>query len=164
MSLEAEHEALKLPARQRCFYLFAALLRLDRPPMRAALAFLVLMLAPSPVPADALNFRAAYLSDAVSVTEAMVKACTSRHPELTGRGAAALASWRQRNAADARRAAELVAQELRKLSMSREEGERALAQLRQEHLDGWQRIAAFPTACSDYVASLERPESDLARL
>ena len=132
--------------------------------MRAALPFLVLMLAPSPVPAaEALNFQTAYLSDAVSVTEAMVTACTSRHPELTARGAAALASWRQRNAADARRAAEIVAQELRRLPMSREQGERALAQLRQEHLEGWQRVAAFPTACSDYVASLERPESDLAR-
>jgi hypothetical protein len=133
--------------------------------MRAALPFLVLLLAPSTAPAaEALNFRTAYLSDAVSVTEAMVKACTSRHPELTARGAAALESWRQRNAADARRAARLVAEELRNLSMSKEETERALAQLRQEHLEGWQRVAAFPTACSDYVASLERPESDLARL
>jgi hypothetical protein len=94
----------------------------------------------------------------------MVKACTSRHPDLSARAAAALKSWRQRNAADARRAAEIVQQELRELPMSREEGERALAQLRQEHLEGWQRVAAFPTACSDYVASLERPESDLARL
>jgi hypothetical protein len=94
----------------------------------------------------------------------MVKTCTARHPELAARGTAALETWRQRNAADARRATELVAQELRKLSLSREEGERALAQLRQEHLEGWQRVAAFPSACSDYVASLERPESDLARL
>jgi len=133
--------------------------------MRAAPAFLVLMLAAPAAPAaEALDFRTAYLSDAMNVTEAMVKTCTSRHPELTARGAAALESWRQRNAADARRAAELVARELRKLPMSRGERERVLAQLRQEHLDGWQRMAAFPTACSDYVTSLERPESDLARL
>ena len=133
--------------------------------MRALLAFLVLALAPSTAPAaEALSFRTAYLSDALGVTEAMVKACTSRHPELTARGAAALESWRQRNAADARRAARLVAEQLKNLRMSREEKERALAQARQEHLEGWERVAAFPTACSDYVASLERPESDLSRL
>lgn len=133
--------------------------------MRATLPFVVLMLAPSAAPAaEVLNFQTAYLSDAVNVTEAMVRACTSRHPELTARGAAALESWRRRNAADARRAAELVQEELGKLPMSREERERALARLKQEHLEGWQRVAAFPTACSDYVASLERPESDLARI
>jgi hypothetical protein len=149
MSLEDEHEAVKLVATQRCFCLFAILL----------------MLAPSPVPAaETLNFRTAYLSDAMSVTEAMVKACTSRHPELAARGTAALESWRQRNAADARRAARLVAEELKNLPASKEETERALAQLKQEHLEGWHRVAAFPTACSDYVASLESPESDLARL
>jgi hypothetical protein len=133
--------------------------------MRAVLAFVSLALAlPAAVAAEALNFRAAYLSDAIGMTEAMVEACTMRHPELAARGAAALKAWRQRNSADARRATELVAQELRTLPMSRAETERALAQLRQEHLEGWQRVAAFPTACSDYVASLERPESDLARL
>jgi hypothetical protein len=133
--------------------------------MRTVPAFLVLMLATPPLPAaEALDFRTAYLSDAVNVTEAMVKACTSRHAELSARGAAALESWRQRNAADARRAAEHVQQELRKLAVTREERERVLAQLKQEHLEGWQRVAAFPTACSDYIASLERAESDLARL
>ena len=52
--------------------------------MRVALSFLVLMLAPSTAPAaETLSFQTAYLSDAVNVTEAMVKTCTSRHPELT---------------------------------------------------------------------------------
>lgn len=152
----AQSAAMPLEAGQEAFMLAAA--RCSFP------SLLVLLLAPLPAPAtEGLTFLNAYLSDAINVTEAMVKACTSWHPDLTARGAAAFDSWRRRNAADARRAAEFAAQEMRSLQMSKEETERALAQLKQEHLEGWQRVAAFPTACSDYVGSLERPESDLAR-
>src|SRR5262245_50728612 len=132
--------------------------------MRAALPLLLLASTALPAAAgEGLTFLTAYLSDPVSLTEAMVKACTSRHPELAARGTAALQSWRQRNAADARRAMRLTAQHLEELPRSREEIKQTLAQLRQEHLDGWQRVAAFSTACSDYLASLERPESDISR-
>ena len=134
--------------------------------MRAAAVLLLLTtLAAEPAAAsEGLKGLVVYLSDAMSLTEAMVRACTSRHPDLAARAATALESWRQRNAADAKRAAELAARELQKLPMSAEERARTLAQAKQEHLEGWQRVAAFPTACSDYVASLERPESDLERL
>ena len=126
---------------------------------------LLLALAPLPVwSAEGLSFLTAYLSDPVSLTEAMVRTCTARHPALAPQGAAALQSWRRRNADDARRAVRLTARELEKLPQSREETKRTLAQLRQEHLEGWERIAAFPTACGDYLASLERPESDISRL
>ena len=132
--------------------------------MRAAISLLIIAFTALPAAAaEGLTFLTAYLSDPVSLTEAMVKACTSRHPGLAAQGAAALQTWRQRNAADARRAVRLTAQELEKLPPSREDIKRTLAQLRQEHLEGWQRVAAFPTACSDYLASLERPESDLSR-
>ena len=132
--------------------------------MRAAILMLLLALASSSAAAaEGLTFLTAYLSDPASVTEAMVKACTARHPELSEQGALALQSWRRRNAADIRRAAELTARKLAKLPQSRAEIERALAQLKKEHLEGWQRVAAFPTACSDYLASLERSESDLTR-
>jgi hypothetical protein len=133
--------------------------------MRVATSLLVLVLSPLPAAAaEGLTLRTAYLSDPARLTEAMVKACASRHPELAAQGASALQSWRKRNAADIRRAAELTAQELGKLPQSREEIDRTLAQLKEEHLESWERIAAFPTACSDYLGSLERPDSDLARL
>jgi hypothetical protein len=133
--------------------------------MRAAISLFVLLLAPTTAAAtEGLTFAMAYLSDAVNVTETMVRTCLARYPDLTARGTAAFQSWRKRNAADAQRAAAFAAQELRKLPMSRDEAQRALLQLKEEHLEGWQRVAAFPTACSDYVARLERPESDLARL
>jgi hypothetical protein len=131
--------------------------------MHAAIFLLALALAPPAAATEGLTLLTAYLSDALSVTEAMVKACTSRHPDLSARGTANFESWRRRNADDARRAAEFVAQELKKLPMGAEEGRRTLLQLKQEHLEGWERVAPFGTACSDYVASLERPESDLAR-
>jgi hypothetical protein len=132
--------------------------------MQARHTLLLFAIAAAAAPAaEGLTFVTAYLSDPVSVTEAMVKACTSRHPELAAQGAAALESWRRRNAADVRGAAELAAREIEKLPLTQEEANRTLVQLRQEHLEGWERIAAFPTACSDYLASLERPESDISR-
>src|SRR5215471_14463465 len=122
--------------------------------MRATTCLLLALAALPAQAAEGLTFLTAYLSDPASLTEAMVKACTSRHPTLAAQGTAALQSWRQRNAADIRRAAELTAKGLSKLPLGREEIARTLAQLRQDHLEGWERVAAFPTACSDYLASL----------
>jgi hypothetical protein len=118
---------------------------------------------------EGLAFAFVYFYKATAITEKTISICTEKYPELAERGASAFTSWRQRNADDAQKSAEMCETELHKKFTSDEkvsEAKARIEQIEQEYFKVFKKkIAAEGIAvCNEFLTMTERTEGDLSRI
>ncbi|HCE68647.1 MAG TPA: hypothetical protein DER40_14400 [Geobacter sp.] len=118
---------------------------------------------------EGLAFAFVYFYKATAITEKTINTCAEKYPELAARGASTLTSWRQRNAVDAEKSAEMCETELHKKFTSDEkiaEAKARIEQIEQEYFNAFKtKIAAEGIAvCNEFLTMTERTEGDLSRV
>lgn len=78
---------------------------------------------------EGLNYGAVYECRAISVTEAMVKACSSQYPDISGRSSKAYSAWLARNATKAEKTAQICIKELHTFAKTETEEQQMLLKM-----------------------------------
>ena len=128
--------------------------------LRIMLIIIFVCLSKIAAASEGIIYGAVYECRAISVTEAMVKACSSQYPDISARSSKAYSAWLSRNGTKAEKAAQACIKELRTLAKTESEEQQMLLkmdEIEKEMIEEFKKKinSEGVSACSEAISQLE---------